>query len=366
MKLFCMPSDFRTETIDKYEEINDAHSDSKVYETYGQVACATLFGTHSVNTGLPEVNISELGQYIQYSKDKGIKFNYILDSCCMVNYELTTRGYGKLKTFIKALFELGVDSVTVSLPSVIEITKYVAPDLEIVVSEINQIDTPSKAEFYQRLNVDRIILHQNIYRNFPLIRSIRKACKVDMCVIANSFCITNCPYQIFHNNSVSHTGTMPDKIYPYYVERCREQHSNAECFIKSNWIRPEDIEYYYDAGSTHFKLQGDTIVSFGEPVRAAEAYMNQAFNGDLVQLLELFSAKKPLSILGARINNIKLDGFINKFVEADICCTELCTECGYCKKYSKKAIKSQDAVLLDFMCVASEAMRGRLFHELEK
>jgi hypothetical protein len=37
-----MPADFKTETIDEYNKLNQEYTDSKIFETYGQLAPDTL------------------------------------------------------------------------------------------------------------------------------------------------------------------------------------------------------------------------------------------------------------------------------------------------------------------------------------
>lgn len=364
MKRFCLPADFKTGTIDRYVEINEKRNDSMVFETYGRLTGEALFGSCRTNTQVPEVDIDELEKYVRYSREKEIEFNYVLDTTCMENRELTREGYRELREFLRQLVDMGVNSVTVSLPAVIEISRRVAPELKVVVSQAGHVVNPRKAAACEKMGADRIILDEDIYRDFELMSNIKKACPgVGIEVIVNSFCLNSCPYKTAHHNSVSHSRS-GDETYPYYSVRCREQHASAEAHIKLNWIRPEDIRCYMDAGVTYFRLQG-TDLNTCDTVKAVTCYMDEYFDGNLIALLELFSTNRPLSILGARINNRSLDGFIDRFVE-DGPCSGLCSGCGYCRMYGEKAIKTSDAVLLDFAAIADEMTRERFFKEMER
>lgn len=364
MKFFCMPSDFKFETIDAYAELNSRYLDSKVEETYGQLAPDSLFGSCRSNAWLPEVDAVKLESYIKYSRDKGIKFNYILNATCMSNDELTIDGYNKIKDFLLSLEGMGVESVTASLPSFMEIIKHVTPGIKIKVSTVSQVNSALKAAFYDKLGISRIVIDEDVNRNFKVLKNIRKAFTGELEVIVNSFCLTSCPYRMFHYNYISHTHE-GKASYQYYSNRCRSQHIKAENYIKLNWIRPEDIKYYIETGINYFKLQGRTNVHAGKPVKAVEAYMKETYDGDLLELLELFAPDRPLSIGDVKVDNRRLDGFINKFVQEEGACTQLCLECGYCKAYSEYSISSSDITMLEFINAIDSVMSKQFLSYLD-
>ena len=81
----------------------------------------------------------------------------------------------------------------------------------------------------------------------------------------------------------------------------------AEEWLKLCWIRPEDIPLYNQAGIHYFKLQGRHTVQKGDPVRAVECYFAQRYDGNLIDLLELFGC--PYEFKPA-LDNRSLDGFL--------------------------------------------------------
>lgn len=348
MKHFCMPSDFKNETIDEYYEINNKYEHSKIVEIFGQLAPDTVFGSCRSPETLPQVDRYMLENYIRYCKEKGIEFNYVINATCMSNEELTKSGYKKIKEFLEMLEGIGVDWVTISLPSLMEITKYIAPNLKIKASTVCQINSPHKAKIYEELGIKRIVLDEDIFREFNTLKSIRKVYTGDLEIIINSFCVNDCPYRMFHYNNFSHSHTNRDEC-SYFGSRCRNIHIGAEKYMKLNWIRPEDIHYYYDIGISYFKIQGRTNVYSGNPAKAVTHYIEEHYDGDLISLLELFSSHKPLAIAGLKIDNSKLDGFFEKFVNDPCFCTKICSECNYCKGFGEKSIDKADIAFLDIM-----------------
>ena len=341
VKYFCIASDFKNETIDQYEEMNHEVKDSKVLETYGQLAPESMFGSGRSPKDLPIVDWEKLENYVKYSDSKGIEFNYVINATTMANEELTSEGYKKVKSFVKNLQDIGVHSITLSLPSMMDIVKDIAPNLKIKASTLCQIDSPRKAEFYEKLGIKRIVLDEDIHRKFDVLKSIRKVYSGDIEVIANSYCMIDCPYKMFHFNYFSQLNKTTES-YPYFNSRCLALHLNPENYLKLNWIRPEDLHYYTEIGITHFKLQGRTNIFNGNPAKAVKHYIDEKYDGNLISLFELFSDSHPFTISGTTIDNRQLDGFFDKFVNHPNSCTKVCDECNYCTHFYKKSVHVED------------------------
>jgi collagenase-like PrtC family protease len=365
MKYFCMPSDFKSETIDEYHEINNRYSHAQIAETYGQLAPDTVFGSCRSPRGLPEVDWACLENYVKYSSDRGIGFNYVINATCMANEELTKSGYQKIGDFLKRLESAGVGWVTISLPSLMEIVKYTAPQLKIKASTVSQINSPLKAKFYEELGISRIVLDEDIHRKFDVLRDIRAVYTGELEVIVNSFCVNDCPFKMFHYNSFSHSHTNRDEC-SYFQSRCHLMHIGAENFLKLNWIRPEELHYYYDLGIRYFKIQGRTNVIDGNPAKAASCYMDERYEGDLIALLELFSTGRPLAIADCTIDNASLDGFFDRFAADPGFCRKVCSECGYCRQFAEKSMKKSDIGMLEMMSLMKGFLADRFCDGLKQ
>ncbi|MCU0287366.1 MAG: U32 family peptidase [Acidobacteria bacterium] len=335
MRYHNIPADFKKETIDKYAELNSRYEYAKVKETYGQITIANPIGSGRAYDLIPQVDMSDLETYIAYSREKNIGFNYTLNTTCLGNKEFTEEGMKEILKFLDDLYAAGVRSLTVTLPSLIELIRRKKYDFEIKASTVCQIINANKAMSYKRMGADVIVLDESINRDFDTLKRIRNAFGERIEIISNVICHKNCIYEMFHHNQTSHDrGHLKKPSVSYYSHRCMMKRCETIANImRMVWIRPEDIKYYVDAGINIFKLQGRQAVLRGDPVRTTEYYLKESFDGNLIELLDVFS---PTNSFVVYVDNKKLDDFIKPFVEKPGFCKNDCTSCGYCDAYVKK------------------------------
>ncbi|NOQ25389.1 MAG: hypothetical protein GQ564_08500 [Bacteroidales bacterium] len=335
MKYFSLPADFKTETIDKYVELNNKFSGSKVSETYGQITVGAYTGSGRSIKLLPKTDFADLEKYVKYSQDRGIKFNYTFNTACMANSEFTEKGMAELKDFFYKLDNINIKSLTIALPSLIELVKEILPETEIKVSAISNVISPDNALFYKKMGAKRLVPNTDINRNFTLLGAISKCFGDGVEIIVNSVCYKNCPYKIFHYNHESHSNNNQD-VDNYYFHRCTMQKTmELKNMVRLNWIRPEDLNLYEDIGIHHFKLQGRNNVYNGDPAKSIEAYFKEEYEGNLYDLLTLFS---PINSYHPFIDNKKLDGYIERFKKDPEFCKNICSECNYCDRFAQKSM----------------------------
>lgn len=341
VKYFNIPADFKNATIDKYADLNDKYTDSQVIETYGQITLGNRIGSGRAYDLLPQIDLACLKAYIEYSKDKGIGFNYTLNTTCMGNMEFTQEGINKILQFLNELHRAGVRSLTVTLPSLIEIIRMHQYDFEIKSSTVCQVINANKAISYKKLGVDKIVIDESINRDFEALKNIRNAFGDKVEIITNVICHKNCIYEMFHHNQTSHdSGVNSDKSSAtYYSHRCiMKRCENPENILKLAFIRPEDLVHYTDIGIHYFKLQGRQAAKDGDPVRAVTHYMEGDFDGNLMELLDMFS---PTNSFQVYVDNKKLNGFIEPFVKKNGFCKNNCLKCNYCESFAKKHMDYQ-------------------------
>lgn len=345
MKFFSMPADFKTETIDQYAALNNTYPDSRIIETYGQLTVGDFLGSGRMFDLLPPVDYRHMQEYIHYSNEKGIAFNYIFNPSCLGNMEFSRSGVYEIKDFLSNLYRIGVRSLTVTLPSLIELVKATPFDFEIKASAICDITSPDKALFYKQSGARRVVLNTDLNKDFGRIKNICSCFGEGVEIIINSLCMKNCPYKIFHYNHESHSKNDFQEIKNYYFQRCTIQKaSRIENIIKLNWIRPEDLQYYIRSGVRYFKIQGRNNVVSGDPVKAVEYYIKEDYDGNLYDLLMLYS---PLNAFQPYIENKKLDGYVKRFFDDPHFCKSICHSCGYCASYSDKSIDRQKSGALN-------------------
>jgi len=83
-------------------------------------------------------------------------------------------------------------------------------------------------------------------------------------------------------------------LIDYCFMRCsRLRLTDPSQFIKSAWIRPEDLAVYEAMGYTNFKLLERGIPS-AELLRRVKAYSERRFDGNLAELLLSYGFKQPV------------------------------------------------------------------------
>lgn len=341
MKYFNMPADFKNETIDQYDRLNNTYQHSKVAEIYGQVSVKNIYGSGRPSDMIPKVEMDTLEKHVRYARQKNINFSYTLNATCLGNKEFTEEGMSEMGKFLDRLYEIGVESLTIAIPPVIEFVKLSKYKFSVKASTLCDIMNANKAIGYKNLGVDRIVVHESINRDFSTLKMIREAFGSKVEVIANVICHKNCIFRPFHQNQGSHDLDPECTSTRYYAHRCMmKRMEGIDNYLKLNWLRPEDLQYYTSIGINYFKIQGRHTVETGNPVKTAEYYMKESYDGNLLDLLDNFSDTTVFKIF---IDNKKLDGYIKPFFETPNFCKNDCSNCGYCMKYGSKCIDVKKA-----------------------
>lgn len=342
MKYFSMPADFKKETLEDYEKLNNRYPDSRVIETYGNITRGNfLESSRSINF-LPEINFAALEEYIAYSREKNIRFDYTLNALHMHNMEFSRQGVMEIINFLGKLYRVGVRHLTVALPSLVEIIQSTDFDFNIKASVITQVTNAEKARFCKEMGIDKIVIDESVNRDFQTLKRIRDTFGENIEIIVNSICHKNCTYRMFHYGQIAcdSVKTANQASTDYYNHKCLlRRYKNSSALLKMTWVRPEDIKFYTAAGINYFKIQGRHTVEEGDPVRAVECYFNESFDGDLLELLDLFN---PTTHFKVSLDNRSLDGFIEPFVRGEHFCKNHCSSCGYCERFARKCLDAKE------------------------
>jgi len=348
-----------------------------VDEVYGKFADDKISGGRPRYLATPFSN-TDLRQYIQLLEKYGISFNYLLNGSCFGNQEWTRAWQKRLMSLLEKLGDMGVRRLTVSTPFLLELLKRRFPEFKVRVGIYAQVDTPRRARFWEELGADAITLESfSINRDFRRLSSIRQAVRCDLQLIANHVCLLNCPMQSYHQNGFAHASDDSGKVFiDYCLLRCsRWRLTDPSHFIKSAWIRPEDLAVYEALGYTTFKLLERGIPS-SELLRRVKAYSERRYDGNLADLLLSYGFKEPSrreSYWSLRhfwkpgqINPLRLkalfelaqlqgmlsplatspiyvdtskipDNFLESFRDRD-CAAMDCQSCGYCERIAAQAV----------------------------
>ena len=107
---------------------------------------------------------------------------------------------------------------------------------------------------------------------------------------ANSGCLRQCPYQQFHDNLHGHgDGRRPEDVaamkeYGFDFFLCRTNYAcgRYEDFLRSTWIRPEDLPRYEE----HVDVVKLATRRHPHPVEVLNAYATYSYDGNLADLMD--------------------------------------------------------------------------------
>lgn len=311
-------------------------------------------------------------EHIKKLLNNGFKFNYLLDNLCLDNLEFTIKWQKSMRQLLEWLSIIGIDSVTVSNIYFAMWIKKNYPLISITVSDMANVNSPRRAKFWEDIGADVIILPGPVAnRNFSLIKLIKKSIKSKIRLVANNACVINCPTFIDHALMNSHScdilKNIKDRVFDYNLFMCRQRClENSINFIRSDWIRPEDIIFYEELSVDSIKLVDDNLSS-SMIIKIINAYFNRSYQGNLVDLfpsfnnsssivnkdianklsnIDMFLSLKSDNVLkypylfssaGIFIDNQKLNNFLEEIPKE--CDMTSCDICRYCKTVADRVVK---------------------------
>jgi len=312
-------------------ELNRAHSHSRIGEIFGSHRTSITGGGRPAFR-LPDVTAERFEQHVRQTKKLDLRFNYTMNSPSFEGREQEPEWRRKLFDFLEYLAGCGVDKLTIAHPLLLKLVKREFPNFGLTVSLIAGVDSVPRAREYEELGVEVINLNPfTINRNFEALRAIRDAVRCKLEVYANIACLADCPSRdahYMHSGQASREGGSPDLDQDSFLRGCSKTFLEEPSeFLRSPFIRPEDVHVYRDLGIDIVKLADRT-----EPAailsRTARAYCREKYEGNLFELIfrrgKKFRAGIASSHPEAReldvpivIDNQALDriGFIERIVE---------------------------------------------------
>jgi len=323
-------------------------------QIYG-VLPTTMVGSGGSGSYIPEMTKERAQDYIKLAHSAGLAFDYLLNAPSMSNMEWDDNTHRELLKHLEWLSSVGVDSITVAIPYLIELIKKQFSHFNVRASTISKVNSVARAQLLESLGVDSITVDAHINRDFKLLKAIRKAVKCEISVLMNNLCLFQCPYEYYHYSTLGHSSQSYNVLngFPmdYCVLRCTiDRLTDTSQIIKARWIRPEDIHVYEEIGIDTFKISSRSMPT-ESILRAAAAYLSRQYQGNLYDILHALnptvkraspgSSSIQVSTIGSPpkiyIDNQALDGFIEFFKRQD--CLSECEHCDYCRKIADKVIK---------------------------
>jgi len=376
-----------------------------VKELYGKLSKDFVGGGRSSLT-VPEISKERARKYVREVKKCGLEFNYLLNAACLDNREFTRYGQKRIHSLLDWVVSIGADSVTIAIPYLLQLIKKKYPRLKVYVSTMAQVSSVERARMWEDLGADRITLaHQDVNRDFKLLKAIRENVTCRLQLIVNNGCIYNCPFYIYHTVLLSHASQSKHPLHGFFIDYCSlycraKQIREPEYFIKSDWIRPEDLHYYEKIGYNEFKVV-DREMPAEKIASIVDAYSKRSYNGNLLEILGNFSSatgdsnsnqrllsrwiriikylfrprqvnifrlykfKNILTEIPVYVDNQKLNGFLEHFIN-ERCDLVSCRNCGYCNYIAKKAVRITDLdklqdLVRNYNTILENMISGKIF-----
>jgi len=373
-----------------------------VTELFGKLPSDSIGGGRA-SFMLSPLSVGQLREHVRSAAERGIGFNYLINPACMDNREFTRQGQVELERLLELVEDCGATAVTVSLPFLLSIIKKRHPRLMVRVGVYARVDSVAKAKYWEDLGADCITLESiSVNRDFALLQAIRSAVKLELQLIANSNCMLFCPLSGQHMVNLSHASQNGHASRGFMIDYCAlkcsaEKLLDPSNYLRSEFIRPEDLNTYLQMGYTSFKIleRGAPTSVMAQRVRA---YSEGSFDGNLLDLVQPYGYKDTSGVGTSRsenlwrflkyffrpgtvntaellklkklaekrgllsamewdpvyIDNRKLDGFLAGMLEINCRITD-CSTCGYCADWTQKAVKVDKNFQSEMLALYSDA-----------
>lgn len=367
-------------------ELVEQCRDYPVIEMFGKLQTDAVGGGRAPYQ-LGKISRRQLSDHVRHVRDSGFAFNYLLNASCMGNREITRKGQKEINKLLDWINDIGVTAVTVASPFMLQMIKARHPHLKVRISVFGGVDRVRKAQMWEELGADCIVLDSILVnRELETLREIRKAVKCDLELMVNNNCLTGCAMSPMHMNTLAHAGQAWHENKGFFIDwcflKCTEMKlRNPVHYIRSEWIRPEDLLLYEEMGYNLFKLAERDIPTEMMMLRV-KAYSKRHYDGNLLDLIQAYGFKgvkenhsyykhglgwllrfilrpslaNPLRMLPLKrlaelrgmtrpiegkppvyIDNRALEGFMERF-KTTSCVGVDCEECLWCHEFAANAI----------------------------
>lgn len=304
---------------------------------------------------LVSIDDTVLERYVGDVRSMGLSFNYTMNAPYIGSKREIISRKKSIQDRVKFLSDIGIDVITISHPIVAEMIREMDIPVKIAVSTVMHLDTVSQLKIlHERYHIGK--LYNNLLKNRSVrfLMNLGKYCLdegIELTLLANEFCnsstmdgisSTHCIYRdscyLFHSENEDKEDD--ELLGGYPMSRCISMRQSALTWLKSSFIRPEDLYKYEYIGVNSFKITGRTGTT-KYLLAIIEAYIREYWSGNLLSLW------KPLETIANEkdeldykypvfIDNRKLDTFIDFWFDniGHDCANELCGyTCKYCNRY---------------------------------
>jgi len=277
-----------------------------IYEVFAPAPAEVI---QTGRRGHVPVSREEIKRQADFAHAHGVRYNVLMNGPCQGGLEFTEEFCTRLYSFLDFLDENKVDCVTITNPFIIEMVHKHSP-IEITAGSWSDISTPLKARRFELLGASTIVPIDTVLKSVSTLKAMQSGIHGALKIIVNQGCVFYCDGFFAHINLVAHSSVMSDETmdqqgnYLYPINRCRGMRLvNPLEFFMSDFIRPEDLHWYEDAGIHLFKIAGRRAPTEWM-INTLRAYLNRSYEGNVFDLFSQFVGQTTIDL-----PNKELDGW---------------------------------------------------------
>lgn len=318
---FCLPYNGDSEFILDYCRRNADH----IFEVYGTDG---FFGAGRLS---PPISSSGLFDLVPRLREIGVGFNYLLNSISIRTY---LEREGELNQHLEQLKNAGVQTLTVAHPFMVKDLKEMG--FRVSTSLVQNIKTLEDGRWAEFFGYDRLVFSDDLNRHVSRIRALLDRISIPLEVLVNNMCLPSCPLRQSHYGLEAYANECGRNACflnnKKRIVLCRQLwNERPDLFLKSGWIRPEDVSRYLEIGVRYVKIAGRDRDS--ESLRKTfDYYIAGECEGKVFDYL--LPHRDPMKKYGLpNWDNKMLDNYFEYILSPEGGCDGDCDRCHYCNKY---------------------------------
>ena len=293
------------------------------------------FASGRADGGYDEDKWKQLLYELKNIRSNGIALDLLLNGNCYGKWAVSEDFRQEIVALLEFMEKQGLlpEIVTTTTPFAAHVVKKYFPQTEVRASVNMRLDSVTAMD-YLGDDFDSFYIRRDLQRDLPTVKKFSAWCHANgkkLCMLANSGCLRNCPYQTFHDNLVSHDTEVRkmknvSDFLPHLCWQRYQKRENWSDFLRGSWIRPEDTaEYAPYVDIIKLATRQHTL-----PRMVISAYTSGRFDGNLLNLTEpcFASAFSPYVLDNRALDGIELPG----------ACAANCSHCGRCGEILERAL----------------------------
>jgi collagenase-like PrtC family protease len=135
------------------DNLIDALSGTDTEEVYGKLPADVIGGVRPAFL-LPQINPDEAAAHVRHVHEKGINFNYLINTMCLNNVHYSREGHRQIIELLEWIGSIGIEIVTVGFPYMAHLVREVLPGIKIKASSVCRINSVYRAKQYEDLGIE--------------------------------------------------------------------------------------------------------------------------------------------------------------------------------------------------------------------